>query len=52
MLQFEDPQLIRLAQALPQTVLQACAKGTIDKYVGAYRHWKVWAESTQAGGFQ
>ena len=48
-LQFEDPQLIHLAQALPQTVLQARAKGTTDKYAGAYRRWKVWAEREHSG---
>ena len=49
-LQFEDPQLIRLAEALPQTVLQARAKGTTDKYTDAGRYGQ--RESTQAGGFQ
>lgn len=48
-LQFEEPQLIRLAQALPRTVLQARAKGTTDKYAGAYRRWKVWAEGVHSG---
>lgn len=50
--EFKDPQLERLAQALPQTVMQARAKSTTDKYARAYQHWKEWAEEKHAdGGF-
>ena len=41
---FEDPELRRLAQALPQTVLSSRADGTSRKYLYAFARWKEWAE--------
>ena len=43
----EDPELRRLAQALPATVLKSRADSTSKKYLGAYRRWKVWADERQ-----
>ena len=35
----QDPELIRLADAFPQTVLKARADSTTRKYLGAYKRW-------------
>ena len=43
----QDPELIRLADALPQTVLKARADSTTRKYLGAYKRWAKWAESKE-----
>ena len=45
----EDPELRRLAQALPATVLKSRADSTSKKYLGTctYRRWKVWADARQ-----
>ena len=43
----EDPELQRLAQALPPTVLMSRVDSTSKKYLGAYRRWKVWADSRE-----
>ena len=43
----EDPELRRLAQALPATVLRSRADSTTKKYLGAYKRWKVWADARQ-----
>ena len=43
----EDPELRRLAQALPATVRKSRADSTSKKYLGAYRRWKVWADSRE-----
>ena len=43
----EDPELRRLAQALPATVLRSRADNTTKKYLGAYQRWKSWAEARQ-----
>ena len=43
----EDPELRRLAEALPDTVLSARADATIKKYAGAYRRWRSWAAQHQ-----
>ena len=43
----EDPELRRLAQALPATVLKSRADSNSKKYLGAYRRWKVWADARQ-----
>ena len=40
---FQDPELNRLAKALPETVLKARADSTTKKYLGAYRRWASWA---------
>ncbi|KAL5486467.1 hypothetical protein EMCRGX_G018950 [Ephydatia muelleri] len=36
----EDPELRRLAQSLPATVLRSRADSTTKKYLGAYQRWK------------
>ena len=41
----EDPELRRLAQSLPATVLKSRADSTTKKYLGAYQRWKTWAEA-------
>ena len=45
----EDPELRRLALALPATVLKSRADSTSKKYLGTctYRRWKVWADARQ-----
>ena len=43
----EDPELQRLAQALPATVLKSRADSTTKKYLGAYQRWKTWADARQ-----
>ena len=43
----EDPELRRLAQSLPATVLRSRADSTTKKYLGAFRRWKTWAEARQ-----
>ena len=43
----EDPELRRLAQSLPTTVLRSRADSTTKKYLGAFRRWKTWAEARQ-----
>ena len=43
----EDPELRRLAQALPATVLRSRADSTTKKYLGAYKRWKIWADARQ-----
>ena len=41
----EDPELRRLAQSLPATVLRSREDSTTKKYLGAYQRWKTWAEA-------
>ena len=41
----EDPELRRLAKALPATVLECKADSTTKKYLGAFQRWKTWAEA-------
>uniref|UniRef100_A0A1X7VD80 Tyr recombinase domain-containing protein n=1 Tax=Amphimedon queenslandica TaxID=400682 RepID=A0A1X7VD80_AMPQE len=36
---FQDPELVRLAAALPDTLLKARADSTTKKYIGAYKRW-------------
>ena len=43
----ENPELRRLAKALPATVLRSRADSTTKKYLGAYQRWKVWADTRQ-----
>ena len=43
----EDPELQRLAEALPTTVLSSRADSTTKKYLGAFKRWKLWAEARQ-----
>lgn len=46
---FEESDLIRLAEALPETVLKARAPNTTKKYSAAYRRWKEWVEGEHLG---
>ena len=46
----EDPELRRLAQSLPATVLRSRADTTTKKYLGAYQRWKTWAEARHETG--
>lgn len=39
-----DPELIRLAKKLPNTVLQSRAPSSAKKYVGVFRSWRTWAQ--------
>ena len=38
-----DPELKKLADALPTTVLHGQATSSTKKYLGAFRRWKTWA---------
>ena len=44
---FQDPELVRLAAALPETVLKARADSTTRKYIGAYKRWAKWASTKE-----
>jgi len=39
----DDPELKVLASKLPSTILHSRADSTVQKYLRAYRKWKVWA---------
>lgn len=41
--QVEDPELRKLADSLPITVLHSRATSSTKKYLGAFRRWKAWA---------
>lgn len=43
--ELEDPELIRLANQLPATLLQSRASSSTKKYAGAFKRWKAWASS-------
>ena len=43
--ELDDPELIRLANQLPGTLLQSRASSSAKKYVGAFKRWKSWASS-------
>ena len=38
----QDPELNRIAKALPETVLKARADSTTKKYIGAFCRWASW----------
>ena len=40
----DDPELRRLAKALPATVLK-CKADSTTKNLGAFQRWKTWAEA-------
>ena len=40
----QDPELCRLAEVLPSTVLSSRAESTVAKYGYAFQQWKAWAE--------
>ena len=42
--EFTDPELRRLAKAVPDAVLGSKANSTTAKYLGAFKHWKAWAK--------
>ena len=42
--ELEDPELRKLAAALPKTVMHSRADSTAQKYMRAFRHWQAWAE--------
>ena len=41
--ELRDPELKRLAEMLPETILQCRATSTTRKYLGAFRRWRQWA---------
>ena len=43
--ELQDPELKRLADSLPSTVLHSRADSTVGKYGHAFRRWKTWAEA-------
>lgn len=43
--ELKDPELVELAEILPQCVLQGRAPATVKKYAGAYSRWKRWADT-------
>ena len=49
--ELEDPDLRRLAEALPETVLRSRADSTTKKYLGAFKRWRQWATDHQLQEF-
>lgn len=49
--ELEDPDLRRLAEALPETVLKSRADSTTKKYLGAFKRWRQWALDHQLQEF-
>lgn len=47
----QDPELQRLAKALPNTVLAGRADSTTKKYIGAFSRWKQWASRKDIRSF-
>ena len=43
--ELDDPELIRLANQLPETLLRSRACSSTKKYVSAFKRWKSWASS-------
>ena len=43
----EDPELKKLAEKLPDTILHSRADSTVRKYLGAFKRWKTWATERQ-----
>ena len=41
--EFTDPELKRLAKAIPDAVLGSRVSSTTTKYLGAFKQWKSWA---------
>ena len=39
----EDPELKEVADKLPDTILHSRADSAVQKYLGAFRRWKAWA---------
>ena len=42
MQQVEDPELKKLAEGLPRTIVGSRADSTVKKYLRAYQRWRVW----------
>lgn len=42
--QVQDPELVALAESLPDTVLNARADSTTRKYICGFNRWKAWAD--------
>ena len=40
----QDPELRRLAESLPETVMHSRADSTTRKYIYAFQRWRAWAE--------
>ena len=49
--ELDDPELVRLANKLPETLLRSRADSSVKKYVGAIKRWKMWAISHQLPTF-
>ena len=43
--ELKDPELQRLANQLPETVLQSRADSTVKKYMAAFQRWERWAQA-------
>ena len=41
----QSPELKRLVDTLPATLLQSRANSTATKYLGAFQRWRRWTES-------
>ena len=46
-----DPELKRLAEHLPDTLLKARAESTTKKYIAAYGRWRSWAARNHTSSF-
>ena len=42
--ELQDPQLVKLKEALVQTVMKSRADSTIKKYLYAFRRWREWVK--------
>ena len=49
--ELEDPELIRLANMLPNMVLQSQAQSSTKKYLGGFRRWRAWAQQHDLSTF-
>ena len=45
--ELKDVNIWRLAKALPKALLQSRTTSATQKYLGAFKHWKMWATSHQ-----
>ena len=46
-----DPELKRLAEHLPDTLLKAWAESTTKKYIATYGRWRSWAARNHTSSF-
>ena len=49
--ELDDPELAKLVEKLPATLLHSRAESSVRKYTGAYRRWKSWATTHQLPHF-